>query len=100
MAVGVDVIRTTGRLVFDLQRGEDVTTRTIDIPNPITDTESTELQNAVNTANTLYTGSGGGMNTFVQPSTWRDAQITEEQWTTTGVRYEVVTVTTRAIEPD
>ncbi len=99
MAIGVDEIRTVGRLIFNLRRGDEETTRTIDIAYPITDPEDPQtLQNAVNAANTTYTS--GTMALFIQPANWRDSNATEEQWTTTGVHYEIVTTVTRPITPD
>lgn len=100
MAVGVDTIVTTGRLVFDLVRGADTTTRAIDIPFPLIDSTSQDLQNLVNQANTTYTNTEYSMNKFVQPAGWRDTNVSEEQWTTTGVHYEIVTVTTTPVTPD
>lgn len=100
MAVGVDVIRTTGRLIFDLQRGEDTTTRSIEIPYPNTDTSGDTLQNLVNTANTTFTNADNSMNKFIQPSNWRDTNVSEAQWITLGVRYEIVTTSTTPITPD
>lgn len=98
MAIGVDIIKTSGRLVFDLRRGEDETTRTVDIPNPITDPEN--VQAAVNTAQAEFTTSTGRVNTFIQPANWRDADVSEEQWITTGLHYEIVTTMITPVEPD
>jgi len=100
MSVGVDVIKTTGRLVFELERGGDNTTRTIEIPGPLTDTTGDTVQNAVNTINTNFTNSENQMNTFIQPANWRDTNASELQWTTKRVYYEIVTTTTRPVEPD
>lgn len=100
MAVGVDEIKITGRWVFDLERGEETTTRTIDIPYPNTDTSSTELQDAINQMNTEYTSDQYKMNVFIQPANWRDTNIAEEQWVTKGVHYEVVTTTISPLMPD
>lgn len=98
MAVGVDVIKTTGRLVFELARDDERTTRSVEIPYPIDDVDS--LQAAVNAANSLYTDSTKQMNIFIQPSTWRDTNASEESWATTEVYYEKVTTTTSRIEAD
>lgn len=98
MAVGVDVIKTTGRLIFSLQRGDEATTRTIDVPYPKTDAES--LQTAVNEANARFTTSTNAQNLIIQPAIWRDSNDTEAQWTTTGVSYEIVTTTTTPVTPD
>lgn len=100
MAVGISVTKVVGRLIFDLRRDEDETTRSIDIPFPKTEVSSEELQTAVNTANTTFTDSSNAMNTFIQPANWRDTNTAEEQWTTTGVRYEIVSTTTTPIEPE
>lgn len=97
MAIGVDVIKNTGRLIFDLQRGDETTTRTIDIPYPkATDAEG--IQDLVNSTKSTYTNEGN--RTFIQPSNWRDANLSEEQWTTVGVRYEYVTTVTNEVTPD
>jgi len=98
MAVGVDTIETTGRLIFDLERNGEKTTKVLEITSPITDAAA--LQTAVNTANSVFTNAENYMNIFIQPSTWRDDGGTETNWTTTGVRYEQITITTRPIEPD
>lgn len=98
MAVGADVIRTSGRLVFELTRGGETTTRTIDIAYPISNSEA--VQEAVNTANATFTSSTNVMNTLMQPANWRDASVLEEQWTTTHVRYEIVQTITTPVEPD
>ena len=100
MAVGVDTIVTTGRLVFDLVRGADTTTRVIDVPFPLIDSTSQDLQNLVNQTNATYTSTTSSMNKFVQPAGWRDQNVSEEQWETTGVRYEIVTVTTTPVTAD
>lgn len=100
MAVGISVTKVVGRLIFDLRRDEDEITRSIDIPFPKTEVSSEELQTAVNTANTTFTDSSNAMNTFIQPANWRDTNTAEEQWTTTGVRYEIVSTTTTPIEPE
>lgn len=99
MAVGVITFKTVGRLIFDLQRGEEETSRSIEIPYPLTDGTSSDLQNAVNTANGIYASSVNGMNLLVQPANWRDTNLTEEQWTTTGVHYEIVETTTTPVMP-
>lgn len=98
MAVGVDEVRVTGRLVFDLARGSERTARVIEIPNAITDAEA--VQTAVNKAESVYAGSAQQMNLFVQPLTWRDTNSSEAQWTTTGVHYEIVTTVITPVEPD
>lgn len=100
MAAGVTVIKTTGRLIFELERGDEKTTRSLDVPYPKTDLESTELQEAVNNMNKQFTSAENSMNIFIQPANWRDANIAEEQWTTTRVSYEIVVTTTTPIEPD
>lgn len=90
------VRKFVGRLVFDLERGEEKTTRTIEIPYAKTDATSQEIQDDVNNAYSIFVPSSGGLNTFIQPASWRDTNDTEEQWTTTNLSYEVVeTITTR-----
>jgi len=98
MAVGVDVIKTTGRLIFTLQRDDETTTRAIDVPFPKTNAEN--LQTAVNEANARFTNSNLSQNLVIQPATWRDNNDAEAQWTTTGVSYEIVTTTTTPITPE
>ena len=98
MAVGITTIKTVGRLVFDLSRGEDVTTRTVDIAYPKTDTESEELQTLVNTTKTKYTSAN--YNILIQPANWRDTKISEDAWTTTNVRYEVVVTSVTPVTPE
>ena len=101
MAVGVSTTKTVGRLIFDLVRGEETTTRTIEIPEAITDTTTDDtVQNAVNAANAAFTNSENQMNVAIQPANWRDTATTEAQWTTTRVHYEVVTTMTIPVEPD
>lgn len=102
MAIGVSEVKTVGRLIFDLQRGDVTTSRSIDIPYPKTDADDmAELQTLVNAANADYaTATTAYMNVFVQPANWRDTNTAEEQWTTTGVRYEIVTTTTTPITPE
>lgn len=98
MAIGTDIIKTTGRLIFELHRGEDEETeRSIDIPYPRTDDES--LQEAVNSVASIYSGAADDMNLLIQPANWRDVSD-EDVWTTTGLRYEIVTTTTTPITPD
>lgn len=102
MAATSETIRTTARLVFDLSRNGETTTRTIDIPSPLTDTSEgealTRIQTAVNNAKTRYVDSS--MNTFIQTANWRDTNISDEQWRTIGLRYEIITTTTQVVEPD
>lgn len=98
MPIGVDTIKTVGRLVFDLERGTEKTSRQIDMANPIVDPEN--VQAAVNAANATYTNATNQMNTFIQPANWRDSNVTEQQWTTTGLRYEIVTTAITPVEPD
>lgn len=104
MAIGITEVKTTGRLIFDLQRGTgeaaETTSRSIDIAYPITDEQSETLQASVDWANSTFTDSSNQMNIFIQPANWRDMNIAEEQWTTTGVRYEIVTTTTTPITPE
>lgn len=101
MAVGTTIIKTTGRLVFELERGEDKTTRSIEVPFPKTDTTGdagVALQNAVDSINSAL--SVENFDLFIQPANWRDTNVTEEQWKTTKISYEVVTTTSTPIEPN
>lgn len=98
MAVGIDVIKTTGRLVFELERDEEQTTRTLEIPNPLLTPE--DVQAAINETNTRFTSATDQMNVFMQPANWRDTNVAELQWTTKKVHYEIVQTVTTPIEPD
>lgn len=98
MAVGVTEIKTVCRLVFDLERDEETTSRSIEIPYGLTEDSSAALQQAINATNTKYTSSS--YNVMIQPANWRDNNIAEEQWVTKGVRYEISTVTTTPITPE
>lgn len=98
MAVGVTEIKTVGRLIFDLERGEEKTTRTLDIPYPKTEDEN--LQTYVNETNAVFSSNTNLMNTFIQPANWRDTNVIENQWMTTRVSYEIVTTSTTPITPE
>lgn len=99
MAIEAAVRKTVGRVIFDLERGEERTTRTIDIAYAKTDTTSADIQSSVNLFNTTFTSLSNGLNVFVQPASWRDTNDTEEQWTTTKVSYEIVETITQQITP-
>lgn len=101
MAIEAAVRKTIGRMVFELTRDDEQTTRTIDIPYAKTDTTSADIQAAVNNArNVFVTGRAtNGYDTFIQPAAWRDTNETEEQWTTTGFYYEIVETITTQITP-
>ena len=98
MAVGVSTTKINGRLIFDLVRDGETTSRAIEIP--YSKQENEFLQTAVNQADSIFASSTGNMNLFIQPANWRDSNDVEEQWTTTGVRYELISTTTTPIEPD
>lgn len=100
MAVGTSITKSSGRIIFDLVRDGETTTRVIEVPFPLTDSSSEAIQTAVNTADSLFTSSDNYQNVYMQPSNWRDNNLAEEQWTTTGVHYEIITTTTTPIEPD
>lgn len=93
MAVGVDTIKTVGRLVFELARDGETTSRNIDIPYPVTD--ETQAQSAINNINADFVG-----GVIIQPANWRDEDVDENNWTTTAVRYEIVTTATTPITPE
>lgn len=94
------VRRTIGRMVFELTRGEEKTTRTIDVPYAKTDTSQAEIQTAVNDVNyDFVVNAQNNFDTFIQPAAWRDTNDTEEQWTSTGFYYEVVETITTQITP-
>lgn len=102
MAIGISETKVTGRLIFDMVRGEEKTSRSIDVPFPKVDTvdpaAAASLQAAVNDFNNSFTTNP--YNLFVQPANWRDSNASEEQWSTTQVHYEISSVTTTPIEPD
>ena len=100
MAVGITTTKTTGKLIFELERDEEKTTRSIDVPFPKTDTSSETLQSAIDSINTAFTtASSVAANYIVQPANWRDTNTTEEQWTTTRVYYEITTTSSTPVEP-
>lgn len=99
MAVGVDVIKTIGRLIFDLQRGAEETTRYIEISNPISN-DDPNLQAAINRADSIFSSETDKMNLLMQPVNWRDTNVQEQQWVTKGVHYESIMTVTTPIEPD
>lgn len=98
MAVGLTETKTVGRVIVHLERGEDTTTRTLDVAYPKTeDGEGVDLQALVDTINSTLTSTG--MKYFIQPANWRDTNVQEEQWTTTLAEYEIVTTSTTPITP-
>lgn len=97
MAVGTDTIKTIGRLVFTLERDGETTTRNIEIPYAVTDQEA--AQTAVNSVNSSFVQNPAGRFT-VQPANWRDDNVAESKWTTTAIRYEIVTTATTPITPE
>lgn len=101
MAVMTSITRETGRLIFNLQRDEETTTRAIDIPFPIVDTTQEgileQLQTAINNVNASMTAADNEMNHFMQPANWRDDDQNEPTWVTTSVHYEIVKTTTTPI---
>ncbi len=100
MAAGVTTTEYSGRVVFDLTRGNETTTRSIDVAYPMYDMADQEsIQAAVDTLNTKFTSSENSANIFIQPANWRDTNRTEETWTTTGVRYEMITTSITPFEP-
>ena len=98
MAVKVTTIKTVGRLVFNLTRDGETTTRQIEIPYAEDDSQA--VQEFVNQTNATFTNTENNMNYAIQPANWRDNNDVEAQWTTTGVRYEIVTTSTTPVEPD
>ena len=96
--IGTDIIKTTGKVVFSLQRGDETTTRTVDVPYPKTDAESVE--SIVSALNTTFTSSTQGQNLLIQPANWRDDNVEEKAWTTTGLVYEITTTTTTPVSPE
>jgi len=100
MAIGISITKNTGRMVFELTRDGESTTRVIEVPYAKTDTTDPDLQTAVDTAASIYTSSANSMNLNIQPANWRDSNVAEEQWTTVGFRYEIVSTTITPIEPE
>ena len=103
MATGVTTVKTTGRVVFELVRNGETTTRQIEIPYAKNDAEA--VQSYVNTLNSTFTnaetsGGNASMNLAIQPANWRDTNVVEEQWTTTGVHYEIVTTSITPVNPE
>lgn len=102
MAVGISTTKTAGRLIWSLERGEEKTTRSIEVPFAKVNTTDQEamasLQTAVNDINSSF--SETAWNLFMQPANWRDTNTSEEQWATTNISYEIVTTTVTPIEPD
>lgn len=100
MPAGADTIEYSGRILFDLTRGNETTTRSIDVAYPIHDmADQASIQSALDTLNTKFTSSENSANIFIQPANWRDTNRTEETWTTTGVRYEMITTTITPFDP-
>lgn len=95
--IGTTEIRQEGKLIVTLQRGDEITERTINMPFPVIDDE--QAQTMIATANASLTASTGGINKLLQPVGWRDTNATEEEWTTTGVRYEIIITETTPIIP-
>lgn len=97
MAVQTTTVKTVGRLIFELERGEEQTARSIDIPFPRVDVQG--LQTIIDQINSRFTSATEAMNVFVQPSSWRDEQAEEDQWRTVNVRYEIIETATTPITP-
>lgn len=100
MATGITIVKTTGRLIFDLERDGETTTRTLDIPFA-KDSTAENLQTYVNNVNYAFTKEDTfRTNMIIQPANWRDTNTAEEQWITKGVHYEIVRTSTTPIDPD
>lgn len=93
---------------FALQRGDETTSRTIQVP-ATTNTETLTdeaLLTAAETWGTTYMASyangqegagayyGRGTGSLIQPANWRDNDDHEEAWICTAVTPEVVTIST------
>ena len=100
MSAGPTITEYSGRVVFDLTRGNETTTRSIDVAYPMYDMADQEsIQAAVDALNTKYTSAENSANIFIQPANWRDTNRTEETWTTTGVHYEMITTSITPFDP-
>lgn len=100
MAAGPTTVDYSGRVVFDLVRGNETTTRSIEVAYPMYDMADQEsIQAAVDALNAKYTSSENSANIFIQPANWRDTNRTEETWTTTGVHYEMITTSITPFDP-
>lgn len=89
--MAVTSTETVARWIFTLQRGDEQTTRTINVPNPKTGEE--DLQTILDTVAQNIVGQSAVAargNKIIQPSNWRDSNTTEEEWTTTDVKLEIV----------
>ena len=95
----MDTIKTEGKWTFTLERGGEKVERTINNPYTVgLDNENT--QDAVNAAYEYFTSSTDRKNKIIQPTNWRDENDSEEEWTTTNVRYDIIVTQTRPIEYD
>lgn len=98
-----DTIKTEGRWVFTLSKtdsdGTKITER--EITNPFPKNQGYDPSQAdINAAVAYFTSDTNRRNKIVQPNTWRDLDQNEGEWTTTDVRYEMITTQTQVFEFD
>ena len=94
-----DVIKTDGQWVFELQLDGVTKERKLAVPYPVA-SDNANTQTAVNNAYEFFTSSTNRQNKIVQPSDWRDEDYTEDEWTTTGLRFEHITTQTHVTDYD
>ena len=92
----MDTIVTEGKWVFTLERGEEKTTRSIAIVNPVTTEQS--VQAKVNAVNEKIADQSIRYNKVIQPSNWRDDNDEDEEWTTTKAEYFIIRTQTTPYE--
>lgn len=97
MAIGITTIKTVGRLVFDLQRDEETTTRTIDLPQPLMNQEL--AQQRLDQLKPNFVDNVNG-KLIIQPANWRDDDVSNsDPWTTMAMRYEIIETAVTPIIP-
>lgn len=72
-----------------MTKGNDVANRTISF-----DVENENLEMQIKPAmrdHIIPSLVGGGLSTAIQPTGWRDHDITEEEWHCTGVEVHIIT---------
>lgn len=80
--------KNTLKITLSLQRGNDTASRSFSVDNPRLSTTtdvSAEFQNRLQALRNFLLGEG---NTLIQPTSWRDSDNTEEEWTTVDVQFQ------------
>lgn len=92
-----DKTKTTNACSWNLtlQRGNETTNRSISF-----DVENTALIPDIKPSmkNNIIPSLIGGMSTIIQPTGWRDNDLTEEEWTCTGVEVKLVSKTETTLD--